>query len=107
VDDRDGINRIEREIHGLDKRLAVVETRQSAFETSMEEAHTYLQRQVTDLRDDVRGGFADLNRKFTKRFETDSEDRKKIIAGLLGLVVTLITGLGALAYLIMQHTLVR
>ena len=98
------IDDIQSSIHDLDRRLVIVETRQEAFEDSMEEAHAHLHDKIDSVRSDLRDGVDRIEQgvsksreEFAQHVAEEASDRKTVIKTMVTLIVSLLMSLGAWA----------
>jgi septal ring factor EnvC (AmiA/AmiB activator) len=98
------IDDIQRSVHELDRRLLVVETRQEAFEDSMEEAHSHLHSKIDAVRSDLRDGIGLVHKDvqagrddFAAHVKQETEDRRVLMRTLVSLIITVVLALAAWA----------
>lgn len=96
------IDDIQRSVHELDRRLLVVETRQEAFEDSMEEAHTHLHSKIDSVRSDLRDGIQLVHKDvqagrddFAAHVKQEADDRRVLMRTMVSLIISIALALAA------------
>jgi hypothetical protein len=89
---------IQHTVNDLDKRVAVVETRQESFEHQMTESLRHLDEKI----EKVDKGVSAIGHLLTSHSAAEDADRKTIIKTLSGILATILLGVAAyvLQYLV-------
>jgi hypothetical protein len=89
---------IQTTVNDLDKRVAVVETRQESFEHQMTESLRHLDEKI----EKVDKGVASIGQLLSSHNASEEADRKTIIKTLSGILATILLGVTAfvLQYLV-------